>query len=665
MKAWLPPLGFAVQTWLSAVLALGIAFELQMDAPFWAAIAAVIVSQPAPGMAFSKGVYRLVGSVIGAAMGLVFIALFAQTPGLFIFMLGLWLGLCTLLSNLLRNFRAYGAVLAGYTTAIVSLDTYSQPDNAFTIAIARASCTVIGILCAMAVTMLLAPHRASGQTMTGLRGVLTLVARRVSLPVDVSHDDRIAVGTKAVQNLIALDAPIDFAAAEDPSFRIHAERARCILVHLFEALSARRSLEARWLRSREELGPDLDQLLADAMSAFHAVSDQSTPEQLHAISANLEALIDQAGKSSAAPPGEVDDVAVSRRLVLDRLTDLMVHYRTALEEWEKMHGPWTPHAHLYLNFHNDHRAALINGTRAFLAMVVAGWFWIESAWPDGGTMLTIVAVVCTLFSATPNPDKQGFAFFIGTLYAAVAGYIVEFVVLNHVEGFFPLALAMGIFIIPGGVLIYNPRTTALGFALAVNTITLIHPTNLMDYDISVFLNTTLAALVGVFIGSVAYQLFMPPDPRAARRYVIHRIRRGLEIIASRVPAPPHAAWQTRMYDRTARLYNRDNPSGTPTDAWFDHGLAALNVGNELLRIRGIADRDHSPTARRILNVFTTASSRPLDVGPVVQAARESLDHAAPPPDPALRDDFLRLKGAIEEIDFYMQNYGILTLPYGP
>ena len=32
---------------------------------------------------------------------------------------------------------------------------------------------------------------------------------------------------------------------------------------------------------------------------------------------------------------------------------------------------------------------------------------------------------------------------------------------------------------------------------------------------------------------------------------------------------------------------------------------------------------------------------------------------------AQRDDFLRLKGAVEEIDYYMQNYGILTRPYGP
>src|SRR5215469_11673220 len=96
---WRQPMAFAVRTWLASVLALFIAFFIQLDEPFWAGLAVWIVAQRIPGMTLSKSFYRILGTVIGTTMGVVLIALFSQTPELFILALALWIGVCTIASN--------------------------------------------------------------------------------------------------------------------------------------------------------------------------------------------------------------------------------------------------------------------------------------------------------------------------------------------------------------------------------------------------------------------------------------------------------------------------------------------------------------------------------------------------------------------------------------
>ncbi len=65
-----------------------------------------------------KSLYRIIGTVIGAGVALLFVAFFAQERVLFLGALALWVGLCTFGSQYARNFAAYSFVLSGYTVAI-------------------------------------------------------------------------------------------------------------------------------------------------------------------------------------------------------------------------------------------------------------------------------------------------------------------------------------------------------------------------------------------------------------------------------------------------------------------------------------------------------------------------------------------------------------------
>jgi uncharacterized membrane protein YccC len=656
LKDWRQSLAFSVRTWAGAMLSLYLAFELQLEAPYWAPVAALIVAQPAPGMAISKAVYRLVGSIVGSAMGVVLIALFAQLPEMFILALGLWVGACTLASNLLRNFRAYGAVLAGYTAAIVSLAAYQAPDQIFDIAMARGSCTVIGILTTLVITTLFSHHRAKQQVLQGLREVLAEAAERIAYPHDAPVPQRIILGKRAVTHLIALDPMIDFAGAEAAEFRIHENGARSLLAHLFGVISANRALDSRLVRAGRPSSPDLRASLAEIRAFFAAAPERILTRHLNELREDIDGLHHRLHQAADGLTNADEPALITDRIVADRLHDLLHHFGTAVKDMLRIEGHYAWEPSMSLNFHQDHRLAWINAARAFLAIGLAGAFWFASAWPAGSNLLIFVAVICSLFASLPNPDKLGITFFFATVAAITSAFICQFFMLPYIDGFPLLALCVGLFLIPAGLLIANPSPGVTGFGLAygfnfLGTCRLLNP---MDYDISTFLNNSLATLAGVVCGVLAYMLFIPPNPEAARRYVAHRARRGLEIIATLREIPPAWAWQTRMLDRISRLSQPANPSGTFTDEWYEAGIATLNLGNEVLRLRHLLEEGKLPAplvdcAHNVLRGFGHIIRHPVSTGRAVEAAARRAAGVAPENDRERSLARLRLRGILEEM----------------
>jgi hypothetical protein len=290
---WRPAFGFALRSCVSCLLALYVAFFLQLNEPYWAGLVVWMVAQPTPGMAISKSVYRVIGTIAGSAMGVVLIALFGQSPELFVLALALWVGACTVASNLLRNFRAYAAVLAGYTAAIVALAVFDNPNEVFDVAMARASATIIGIACATVVTSLFARHDARGRVLKRLRDVLAQSAARAALPLESSLDQRLQIGKPLVAELIALDAEIDFAAAESAEFRIHARVARSLLAHLFGMLAGRRSLEEYRIRTGEHGDSATNELMRATLVLLAGAGPRLGQGECRELEAELVALRDR------------------------------------------------------------------------------------------------------------------------------------------------------------------------------------------------------------------------------------------------------------------------------------------------------------------------------------------------------------------------------------
>src|ERR1700730_7320313 len=147
-----PALLFGLRLWAAVCLALYIAFWLELDNPYWAGTTAAIVCQPSVGASLRKGWFRMIGTVVGAAVIVVLTACFPQDRLGYLVSLALWGAACALVATLLRNFAAYAAALAGYTAAIIASDDLGAVGGAggdvFMLAVFRTSEIGLGIVCA-------------------------------------------------------------------------------------------------------------------------------------------------------------------------------------------------------------------------------------------------------------------------------------------------------------------------------------------------------------------------------------------------------------------------------------------------------------------------------------------------------------------------------------
>ncbi len=655
--------GFALRNWIASVLALYLAFALQLESPYWAWLTVWLVAQPTPGMLLSKSVYLVIGTLAGAVFGVTLIALFAQTPEFFVLGLALLVGGCTVASNLLTNFRAYATVLAAYSSGLIASGAINAPDQVFFIAMARTACILTGIGCAIFVSAIFAPYRSEAQARAKLLAVLQDAARRAVFPWQGSNEERLRIGRKLIFDLIALNTLIEFAAAESGTFRLLANQARSLIAHIFSLISARRSLDAHLERCGWPRHDALDAFHEVVVAFLNAMPGQlergrvtELIEWVRVLRAQLESLRPEQEIASA-------DEVVSERFVIDRLDDLLLHLHGALEDWRDiLQDRWSNEPRLILNFHRDIRAAWINGLRAFIAIAATGAFWIASAWDHGPLALVFVSVLMSLFSSNPHPDQIGWAFLKAGIVALFLALICKYFFLPVSSDFEILAAMLFVILIPLGFILYNPPTAPLAGGFSFVFVTLLRPLNPMVYDLSDTLNTGLAILVGVLFGTLSYQLILPPNPKAARRYVTFRIRLGLERLARMEPVPPTSShWETRMYDRVSRLNDPQNLSGTPTDEWLDAGLSALTLGNEILRLRRwLATEKIASPVRTAVTVIIDAFSRflpePQHAATALTDRRQEIASLDPGPAEPERRTWARIMGALDEMQFFLTNH---------
>src|ERR1700682_2032004 len=138
---------YSFRIWLAAVIALYVAFWLQLGGASSAAVTVAILAQPTRGAAFAKAANRIAATLIGATMSVVIAGLF---PGARIGMLGAfvcWICICVFGASHFRGSQAYAAVLSGYTVAIIALVNIDTPQNVFTTMTDRMAAITISILC--------------------------------------------------------------------------------------------------------------------------------------------------------------------------------------------------------------------------------------------------------------------------------------------------------------------------------------------------------------------------------------------------------------------------------------------------------------------------------------------------------------------------------------
>jgi Fusaric acid resistance protein family len=117
-----------------------------------------VIAHPLTGTVRSKAMFRLIGTVIGAAMTVALVPNLANAPELLSVALALWVGLCLYFALLDRSPRSYLFMLSGFTTVLIGFPAVTTPDAMWDIAVARVEEIGLGIICTTVISIVVFPR---------------------------------------------------------------------------------------------------------------------------------------------------------------------------------------------------------------------------------------------------------------------------------------------------------------------------------------------------------------------------------------------------------------------------------------------------------------------------------------------------------------------------
>ncbi|WP_353120558.1 FUSC family protein [Nitratidesulfovibrio sp.] len=181
-----------IKTGIAAVLSLLLADVLHIQYGYWAVISAVIAMQMNVAEAIEMCLYRFIGTVMGAVMGVAAIMIFPDTPiwnGVSVFVTT---GLCAFLTRWDPRYR-----MAAITVSIVILASAGHAER-IDVGLFRVLEIAVGVGCAFVVTVTLWPVRAA----VGLRRDLAAQAENCAAHLATLVDRFLARQTHVPADLL-------------------------------------------------------------------------------------------------------------------------------------------------------------------------------------------------------------------------------------------------------------------------------------------------------------------------------------------------------------------------------------------------------------------------------------------------------------------------------
>ncbi|PBB96778.1 FUSC family protein [Mesorhizobium sp. WSM3862] len=532
LQSW----AFAVRIWIAAIVALLVSFWLQLSTPSSAMLTVMILAEPTRGQALEKAGYRLIATVIGVVASIAIVGSLSQTRDLLLVAFAAWMGLCIYACALLDGYRAYAAVLSGYTVGLVALQQIDNPLHVFETAMDRGAAIAVGVLSITLVNDLLsAPDRH--QQIGGQLAVLHRRVQNYAQAVIRGEPTGAEAVAALIREIVALRPDISSLAAESSSGPIRSAAARSAIVALVGELQSVRALA--------ELPAITDRVLCERLAhAFNADAEKSL---------SFPTDEDSAGLTGTAPTS----LEGALRELLRR--DAEVHlYLSSLKSEKRLSRSWR--APLY----RSQRVAIESGWRAAACIAVTSALLVLAGWTNASFALSLIVVIVGLGATTPAPRAFTALGLVGTPIAIALTGILEFFVLNGASDFPLLAIGLAPFLIGAALVatLPNPVLSGLGKVNLIFISAVLAASNPQTYNPQAFLFTSLFLCIasGLLLGA---QYLIPPVSDAQRRRWLLASARH-ELLSGRIDRH-YAAEEATFRDavRVARV-----TAAGPTDAEY-------------------------------------------------------------------------------------------------
>ncbi|WP_420962443.1 FUSC family protein [Brucella sp. IR073] len=543
---------FSLKTFGAAMLALWIALIANLPNPYWAVAAVYIVAHPLSGATTSKAFYRLIGTMIGGAVTVLLVPNLVNSPEILTLAIGLWMAACLVVSLLDGTPRSYLFMLAGYTVAIAGFAVVSTPQTAFDYAVGRVEEIAIGIICAALVNRLFFP-RHSGPVLVaridnwlkdGARLALATMRGEGDSPDALRDRRRLAADTLELRNLTT-HAAYDTSSVRGAETQLRVLQQRMVAV--LPIITSLRDLLAMKPGEGEKPWPPSVQRLLDEACIWLESGENLTEERRAGL---LRLIGDIERHDATASEGKqllaLNLAARVRDLIQiwsDCLTlrqDISTGSRHSLR-WRRYdtHRKSRP-------MHRDYGMALLSGFSALLSTMVAAAFWIASGWSQGSVAAMMAGIFCCIFAGMDDPVPAMRRFNWLTLIVIAAAFVFEFALLPLVDGFVPLALSLGLFLIPAGILLAIPAQFLLGMVLCVNLPNLIMLQGHLNQDFASFANANIATVLGIGIAAVVTSIVRSVGAEWSVRRLARAGWRDIALVASLEAGRPRREYMNRL-----------------------------------------------------------------------------------------------------------------------
>jgi uncharacterized membrane protein YccC len=591
---------FSLKAFAAAMLALYIAYALDLQRPYWAMTTVYVVSQPFAGAIRSKGMFRLGGTILGAAAGVFLYSVFGGADLAMMAGLVCWLYFCGYFALSDRSPRSYFFLLAGLTALLVGWPGSSMSSGPiFENALARIEEIGLGILCAVLVDSIFFP-------------------RRIGPLVDSQIADWFRDAKAWARDV--LDGKSGSTAADRSKLAADAAQIDTMLVHLdYEMQDNPR--RARWLRilqNRMLLMLPILSSIDDRLGELRG--EDAVPVQLGAILSELRNWFD-----AGAPPDELRGLkrrvesfdphghagsewhAILLVSLAARLAELLNLWTDYTELWRQAQAPQRkPPLHLarlaretVTAPHRDPGMIVWAMAASFLSFLIAAAFWVSTGWPQGSTA-AMMALLMSLFFGTMDDPVPMLRLMIKVLcFAIVLDTLYLFVIMPATHSFPTLVIAFIPALIPLGILASEPAT----FMIALMPIAMITLQSTAFTGFAAYINGMLGMIFGVSIVFLVSAVVKSIGADVSARRILHAGWRDLEALAGSRATADAATFTNRMLDRLALLAPRLAAADGAHDLQTADALSDLRLGLsliELQRWREELSGEASERVRRIL-----------------------------------------------------------------
>lgn len=490
-----PPdtIGFAVRTVMALLLAYYVSFWIQLTSASTAGICVAIVAHPQTGGTLSKAIYRVIGTLTGGTAAVVATAAFGQNRTTLLLVFTLWIAACSFTASLLKDFRAYGATLAGYTLAIVSVTDIDVPQEAFLTALDRIAAILIGVISLALVNSIFGRPDAWQALTQKLRRLLEEITEQAVHAVrgEPAAASALSEAQRATE-ILALRTEATYVATELSYGASRAAGARSAIAALLGMLSASRAVA--FGLTQVHLDPAMRAAVDQAATALR----DPNPGKI---------LLEQVDADQQQAAG-LPDV-----FLRERLDDLLIQQAYALDGLAALATGNEPVRRVNLRSYNDLIGATLNATRTAIVVGLLSLFCIYAGWNGATFLLVQTSAVVALLGMQANPTRAAVAFAGQVAPPILFAGLVEFFLLPQTEDFFSFSLAVAPFALVACILARHPRLGAgAGSGMLIWYVLMLAPANPPTYDLATYLNLGLELLGGVLALIVGFAVILPVSP---------------------------------------------------------------------------------------------------------------------------------------------------------